>query len=43
LHIDHNHVTGKVRGLLCVSCNTTLGRLENNDFMSKAKAYLERT
>lgn len=31
-HIDHNHTTGKVRGLLCHSCNTALGLLgENND------------
>ena len=30
LSIDHNHTTGKVRGLLCVYCNTGLGWLENN-------------
>lgn len=28
LNIDHCHKTGKIRGLLCVSCNNTLGRLE---------------
>jgi hypothetical protein len=25
LFIDHNHITGKVRGRICRSCNTALG------------------
>jgi hypothetical protein len=28
--IDHCHVTGKVRGLLCRACNAKLGKLEAN-------------
>ena len=30
LHVDHNHETKVIRGLLCTGCNTVLGRLEKN-------------
>lgn len=30
LHIDHNHKTGKIRGLLCRACNTALGLLKED-------------
>lgn len=29
-HIDHCHKTGKVRGVVCASCNVIIGRIENN-------------
>lgn len=42
LSVDHNHKTGKVRGLLCNNCNNLLGRsLENPELLKKAALYLE--
>jgi hypothetical protein len=40
-HIDHNHSTGAVRGLLCVACNTALGLMgESLGRMARAIDYL---
>jgi hypothetical protein len=41
--VDHCHVTGLVRGLLCHGCNLSLGHLEDNPvFALKAALYLVR-
>ena len=41
LHIDHNHATGKVRGLLCLKCNTMLGYARDRcDVLASGINYL---
>lgn len=37
---DHDHATGKFRGILCYGCNTALAILENETLLPKAQAYL---
>lgn len=40
--VDHDHVTGKVRGLLCFRCNTGIGHFQDNiDLMKEAIVYLQ--
>ena len=43
LAVDHNHETGRVRGLLCQSCNQTVGKIENGTIpFNRLLAYLHK-
>ena len=40
--VDHCHTTDKVRGLLCVNCNSGIGMLKDStNLLKKAINYLE--
>jgi hypothetical protein len=36
LHVDHNHSTGVVRGLLCHNCNIAVGMIKKNSINLKS-------
>ncbi|MEU6313830.1 endonuclease VII domain-containing protein [Streptomyces sp. NPDC047014] len=41
-HVDHDHQTGKVRGVLCFSGNAALGQFKDRpDVIRRAAAYVE--
>jgi hypothetical protein len=42
-HTDHDHISGKVRGILCHNCNTAMGSLkEDKTILLNMIGYLER-
>lgn len=43
LHVDHCHTTGKVRGLLCLSCNRAVGLIKDSpEIAERMGAYLTK-
>ncbi len=43
MHVDHNHATGKVRELLCKSCNSGIGNFkEDPERLNAAIEYLRK-
>jgi hypothetical protein len=44
LNVDHDHITGKIRGLLCGNCNRALGLLKDNlETLARLHKYLVKS
>ena len=41
LHTDHDHATGNIRGLLCISCNLGVSFIDNTEWLQRAIEYVK--
>lgn len=42
MHLDHCHLTGKIRDILCKNCNQGLGHfMDNPELLEKAASYIK--
>lgn len=41
-HVDHDHATGRVRGILCQRCNIGLGFIERAEWLAQVRDYIVR-
>jgi len=42
-HLDHDHTTGRIRGVLCIDCNHGIGKLKDSpDLLLRAVVYLRK-
>lgn len=43
LAVDHNHSTKQLRGLLCINCNTGIGKFkESTELLNRANEYIRK-
>jgi len=43
-NVDHDHLTGEVRGILCINCNLGIGKLGDSiEGLERALAYLKKS
>lgn len=38
-NVDHDHKTGRTRGILCSRCNTQMAGIDNDEWLQRAIAY----
>lgn len=42
-HVDHDHITGVIRGVLCANCNIALGQVDDNiEHLQKLIDYIRK-